>query len=91
MKTTITYSALRANLKAFCDQVCDEHEPLVIERQNGDNLVLLSADDYASMQETFYLLRSPANAERLISSAETPRSKMREFDTIEDLKHALGV
>ncbi len=91
MNMTISYSSLRTNLKSFCDKVCSDHEPLVIERQNGENLVLLSAEDYAAMQETFYLLRNPKNAERLIGAVDTPRSQMREFESIDDLKHALGV
>lgn len=91
MTKTTTYSALRTNLKSLCDKVCADHEPLLIERQNGDNLVLVSAEDYAAMQETFYLLRSPANAKRLIASAQVPRDQMQEFSSIDELKNALGV
>lgn len=61
-----TYTAFRQNLKTFLDKVLLEHSPLVVTRANGDDVVVLSKADYESMQETFYLLRSPKNAERLL-------------------------
>jgi antitoxin YefM len=66
----ITYSAARANLAKTMDRVCDDHEPLIITR-NGDqqSVVMLSLDDYKALEETAYLLRSPANARRLLAAA----------------------
>lgn len=66
----ITYSAARANLAKTMDRVCDDHEPLIITR-NGDqqSVVMLSLDDYKALEETAYLLRSPANAKRLLTAA----------------------
>jgi antitoxin YefM len=67
MKIT-TFTAFRQNLKAFLDKVHAEHSPLFVTRANGDDVVVLSKEDYESMQETFYLLRSPNNASRLLES-----------------------
>ena len=64
----INYSELRANLKCTMDQVCENHEPLIITRKNSDNLVLLSYEDYSAIEETSYLLRNPKNAKRLRES-----------------------
>lgn len=64
MKPT-TYSELRANLAKSMDMVCENHEPLVITRQKADPVVLISLEDYNSIQETLYLMRSPKNAERI--------------------------
>jgi len=64
----INYSDLRTNLKSTMDQVCENHEPLIITRKNSDNLVLLSYEDYSAIEETSYLLRSPKNAKRLRES-----------------------
>lgn len=61
-----TYTAFRQNLKSFLDKVLAEHSPLYVTRPNGEEVVVLSKADYDSMQETFYLLRSPKNAERLL-------------------------
>jgi antitoxin YefM len=68
MRTT-SYSALRKNLAAALDQVNADHEPVVITRDGGKpSAVLMSLEDFASYEETQYLLRSPANAERLLAS-----------------------
>jgi antitoxin YefM len=65
----ITYTAARANLAATMDRVCNDHEPLIITR-NGDQqaVVMLSLDDYNSLEETAYLLRNPTNAKRLLDA-----------------------
>jgi antitoxin YefM len=64
----ITYSAARANLASTMDRVCNDHEPLIITRNGGQSVVLLSLDDFQALEETAYLLRSPANAKRLIAA-----------------------
>ena len=65
---TITYSAARASLATTMDKVCQDHEPLIITRSGQQSVVMLSLDDFKSLEETAYLLRSPANATRLLAS-----------------------
>lgn len=68
MRTT-SYSDLRKNLAAALDSVNADHEPVIITRDRGKpSAVLMSLEDFAAYEETRYLLRSPANAERLIAS-----------------------
>lgn len=68
MKTT-TYSNLRKNLAATLDGVANDHEPVVIVRDKGKPAaILMSLEDYASLEETRHLLRSPRNAERLVAA-----------------------
>ena len=64
----ITYSAARANLASTMDRVCQDHEPLIITRSGQQSVVMLSLDDYKSLEETAYLLRTPANAKRLLAA-----------------------
>jgi antitoxin YefM len=64
----ITYSSARANLASTMDRVCSDHEPLIITRNGQQAVVMLSLEDYQALEETAYLLRSPANARRLLSS-----------------------
>ena len=52
------------------DRVCDDHAPVVITRKNGGAVVMLSLRDYEGLEETAYLLSSPANARRLLESVE---------------------
>ena len=66
---TASYSDLRKNLASMLDAVSADHEPVIITRDKGKpSAVLMSLEDFASYEETRYLLRSPANAERLLSS-----------------------
>jgi antitoxin YefM len=70
MKTT-SYSELRRNLAGMIDRVNADHEPVVITRDRGKPAaVLMSLEDYASFEETRYLLRSPKNARRLARAIE---------------------
>lgn len=64
----ITYSAARANLAKTMDRVCDDHEPLIITRNGEQSVVMVSLEDYKALEETAYLLRSPANARRLLAA-----------------------
>ncbi len=64
----ISYTAARENLASTMDKVCSEHAPVVITRNRDQSVVMLSLEDYESLEETAYLLRSPANARRLIEA-----------------------
>jgi len=64
-----SYSNLRKNLSAMMDQVHDDHTPVIITRDGGKSAaVLMSLEDFASYEETAYLMRSPANAKNLTES-----------------------
>jgi antitoxin YefM len=66
----VTYTDLRANLAGYMDQVCDSRTPLTITRQNARSVVMVSEEDYEGLMETVHLLRSPANAIRLLQSMQ---------------------
>ena len=64
----ITYSEARANLAETITRVCDDHDPVIITKKSDKSVVMISLEDYESMEETAYLLRSPKNAQRLLES-----------------------
>ncbi len=64
----MTYTAVRANLASTMDRVCNDHEALIITRNGQQSVVMLSLEDYQALEETAYLLRTPANALRLLSA-----------------------
>jgi len=64
----MTYTTVRANLASAMDRVCEDHEALIITRNKDQAVVMLSLEDYKSLEETAYLLRTPANANRLLSA-----------------------
>ena len=65
---TISYTAARANLAKTMEQVCNDHAPVIITRKREAPVVMISLEDYQAMEETTYLLRSPANARYLLES-----------------------
>jgi antitoxin YefM len=72
---TISYSEARQNLSATMVKTVEDHAPILITRQNGESCVLMSLEEYNSLEETAYLLRSPANARRLSDSIESLKSE----------------
>ena len=65
---TMSYSESRAHYAATLDAVLDDREEVVITRAGREPVVIVALEDYESLRETAYLLRSPANARRLIES-----------------------
>ena len=80
----ISYTAVRAELAKTMDRVCEDHEPIIITRNREQAVVMISLEDYKAMEETAYLLRSPANASRLLESiAELERGQGQVRELIE--------
>ena len=64
----ITYTAARQNLAKTMEKVCEDHTPVIVTRKTSNSVVIMSLEDYAALEETAYLLRSPKNTRRLIES-----------------------
>lgn len=62
----VSYSEARENLKAVMDKVVADRAPIMVTRQRGENVVLVSASEWAGMEETLHLMSSPANAKHLL-------------------------
>lgn len=67
---TISYTSARAHLAEAMQQVCDDHAPVVITRSKAEPVVMISLSDFEEMQETNYLMKSPANMARLQKSID---------------------
>ena len=75
---TLNYTTARQTLASAMDAVIEDHTPLIITRGGDKAVVMMSLEDWNAWQETLYLLRSPANAERLLSAT-------RDFDERKNL------
>lgn len=73
---SITASEARKGLFPLIKKVNDDHDAIEIVSKHG-NAVLLAADDYAALREGAYLLRSPANARRLLKAYENALNSQR--------------
>jgi antitoxin YefM len=65
---TLNYADALARFDEVLDSVLDEREEVVITRTDGAAVVMVALDDYEALKETVYLLRSPANAHRLLDA-----------------------
>lgn len=84
---TLSSTELRANLSSVMDRVNDDHEPVIVTRAGGKPVVMVSLEDWASMDETTYLLASPANKvalEQAVQAFEEGRSGIAK--TMEELR-----
>ena len=80
-----TVTDFRANLATMLDRVADDHMPLIVTRQGGRNVVIISEEDWNKIDETMYLLASPANAKNLLESiAELNAGKGEFHELIEE-------
>ena len=73
MAKITSYSDARARLKAYCDEVAESGEPLIIRRSRGADVALVSLDELVGLEETAHLVRSPKNLTRLIEALEETR------------------
>lgn len=67
---TMSYTESRARYAEMLDGVVNDREEVVITRAGHPSVVVMSLDDFESLRETAYLMRSPANARRLLDSME---------------------
>lgn len=78
----ITYTSARENLASTMNQVCRDRAPIIITRNREQAVVMLSLEEFEALEETAHLLRSPANAKRLLTSIaalEAGKGKVRKL------------
>jgi antitoxin YefM len=88
---TTTYTEARAHLAELLDRVTQDRETVIITRRNGEAAALIAADELAGMLETIHLLRSPANAERLLAALERARAGVGERSSPAALRAEFGL
>jgi antitoxin YefM len=91
MPTETTYTALRANLASYLDRVVDDREVVVVKRRGARDVAIIAADELAGLEETAYLLRSPANARRLRNSLRELEQGGGKRMTVEELRRSVGL
>lgn len=86
---SVSYSNFRKNLKSFMTKAKDDSIPIFIKSKQG-NFVLITKENYDSMDETQYLLSNPVNKKHLEESLKNmEKGEYTEFNSIEDLENAL--
>jgi antitoxin YefM len=82
----LTIAQARKNLRSIIHDVCENSEPaLIVSKESSDQAVLISIEDYRSLEETAYLLRTPANRAHLEESLQQVREGKLITVSLEDL------
>jgi antitoxin YefM len=91
MQFATTYTRARANLAKLCKRAVHTREPIIIHRRNAEDVALVSAEELESIMETAHLLRSPKNAERLLSALKRAKKREGRSSSIEKLRNDMGL
>ena len=91
MAIQTTYTKARANFAKLCNEVAENREIVIINRRGNENVALVSADELSSLIETAHLLRSPKNAQRLLSALNRARSRKVKPQSVAKLRREMGL
>ena len=91
MTIQTTYTQARAQLAALLDAVTGNREVVIIQRRGAEDVALIAADELTSLLETAHLLRSPVNAERLLTALAHARHRAGAPQSIDELRREVGL
>ena len=89
--STVTYTEVRENLATIWDKTVTSREPVVISRRGTESVVMLPLEEWEGVTETAHLLRSPANARRLLSALLRAEKGEGKAMTRADLAEEVGI
>ena len=85
-ETEVSYTEARQRLAELWDRVVADREPIRLTRRGSAPVILIAADEYEGLVETAHVLRSPANAARLLAALEQARAGVGTPRTVEELR-----
>ncbi len=88
---SVSVNKFRDNLKTFVEQVVTEHLPLKVTRRNGDDFIVLSADDWEREQETLYVLQNNDLMKQIAASSATHAKNKGYKPTAGELDEITGI
>ncbi len=91
MAIKTTYTQARAHLAALCDEVTENREVVIIHRRGTEDVALISAEELAGLVETAHLLRSPKNAQRLLTALARARCRTLAPQSVQALHREIGL
>ena len=91
MTVEFTYTNAREQLATLLDRVTKDREVVIIQRRGSEDVAMIAADELASLTESAYLLRSPQNAERLLSALARALKNEGQPQSVDDLRRDVGL
>ena len=86
-----TYSQARANLANLCNKVSENKEIVLINGRHAEDVALISASELSSLLETAHLLRSPKNAQRLLTALNRALAQTEIPQSLEEFRREIGI
>jgi len=86
-----TYTQARAKFASLCNRVTENREIVFINRRNAEDVALISKSELSGLLETAHLLRSPKNAQRLLTALNRALDRTEPPRSIEELKREFGL
>ena len=91
MAIETSYTRLRDNLATVLDQVGENQEVVIVRRRGSPDVALIPAEELAGLMETAHLLRSPANAKRLLAALGRSEQRTGKPSSVERLRREIGL
>ena len=91
MTIEFTYTSAREQLASLLDRVTKDREVVIIQRRGSEDVAMISADELTSLTETAYLLRSPQNAQRILSALARALKNEGQAMSMDDLRQEVGL
>jgi antitoxin YefM len=89
--TETTYTNLRQTLASVLDRVANDHEVVIVRRRGDKKVALIPADELAGLVETAHLLRSPRNAQRLLTALRRAVGRKGKPESLDKLRREMGL
>ena len=89
--TETSYTHLRQSLASVLDRVANDHEIVIVRRKGDKNVAMIPADELAGLMETAHLLRSPKNAQRLLTALRRATAKKGKPEPLEQFRREIGL
>jgi antitoxin YefM len=91
MAIQTTYTKARANFAKLLDEVTKNRETVIIKRRGAEKVAMIAQSELSSLLETAYLLRSPKNADRLLTALERALKRKIKPMTLDKLRLEVGL
>jgi len=89
--TETSYTHLRQSLASVLDRVANDREIVIIRRKGDKKVAMIPADELAGLLETAYLLRSPKNAQRLLTALRRATARKGKPEPLDQFRREMGL
>ena len=87
----VSVNQFRSNIKSLVEQAASYHTPLKVTRRNGEDFVVISAEDWARNQETLYVLQNSSLMQQIAESTRTHMEGSGYTPTDGEINEIIGV